>query len=45
MNSGKDREIKSALIQKIIPLEIDNPTDIIELLDEVNKKNQNEEEN
>lgn len=41
LNSEKDRKIKDALIQKIKSLEIDNPADVIELLNSVNKKNQN----
>jgi hypothetical protein len=41
LNSEEDRKIKDALIEKIKSLEIGTPIDVNELLNSVNKKNQN----
>jgi hypothetical protein len=43
LNSRQDRRIKEVLSEKLANLEIERPDDIVELLNSVNRRNQNEE--
>jgi hypothetical protein len=43
LDSEKNRKVKDTIIQKIKSLEIENPTDIIDLINSINKKNKIED--
>jgi hypothetical protein len=44
LNSKQDREIKETLVEKVKNLDIDNPSDIVDIINSINQKNQNEKE-
>jgi len=45
LNSKQDRKTKEALKEKITNLNIENPSDFVDILNSINQKNQNEKDN